>query len=197
MTRPATPQPREAQQKAAATSRNVSARGRGLLRRARRSDVAAIHALISRYAAAGLLLPRSLEEIRAHRDHFLLAAETGRLLGCVALESYGAGLAEIRSLAVEESQRGRGLGGRLLAFALEEAARRGLRRVFAVTHAPEIFEAHGFARLDRRGITEKVARDCATCPKAAGCALIGVSISLVLEGAPLRADTAPLPVFSS
>lgn len=156
-------------------------RARNGLRCARLEDVPALHALISYYAAQGLLLPRAEEEIRTKLNHFLVLRENGRLLGCLALEPYGADLAEIRSLAVEECARGRGLGARILEFALAEAARRGFARVFAVTHAPEFFEQHGFTRIPRTALEEKIERDCCGCAKQQTCTLAAVLATVLPE----------------
>jgi amino-acid N-acetyltransferase len=157
-----------------------------IARAARASDVAAIHALVSRYAAQGLLLPRAEKEIRAHLDRFLVIVEKKNLLGCVALEPYGTGLAEIRSLAVEDTARGRGIGTRLLDFAVAEARRCGCTRVFATTHAPHMFEQHRFAAVSRHAVPEKIARDCCACPKAAHCEKQALVAVLTPAPAPLR-----------
>src|SRR5699024_5544264 len=53
-------------------------------------------------------------------------------------------LAEVRTLAVHEDQRGTGLGHRLLDSLLERARRLGLRRVFCLTFEVEFFTRHGF-----------------------------------------------------
>ncbi len=143
-------------------------------RRARCDDVAGIHRLVAHYAAEGLLLPRTEDEIRAHIGRFLVLSEGDELLGCVALEPYGADLAEIRSLAVAPGIHGRGLGTRLLRVALAAARRRRIARVFAVTHAPEFFGRQGFATSTRWAVPEKLARDCRTCPKASHCDLVAV-----------------------
>ena len=68
----------------------------------------------AQYAVQGLLLPRAEEEIRRNISHFLVQEEKKRVVSCVALESYGADLAEIRSLAVQPEMRGRGAGAKLL-----------------------------------------------------------------------------------
>jgi len=154
-------------------------------RRARPSDAPAIHALIAHYAAQSVLLPRSEENIREHFTHFLVVEENRQLAGCVSLELYGSDLAEIRSLAVGPESRGRGLGFRLLEFALAEARRRRIARVFAVTHAPDFFIRHGFALSHRRAIPEKIARDCAACPKARRCRLAAVIATILPERAAL------------
>ena len=159
-------------------------------RRARPQDVAGIHRLVAHYAAEGLLLPRSEEEIRAHFARFLVLIEQEKLLGCVALEPYGAELAEIRSLAVDPEIRGRGLGTRLLRAALAAARRRKIARVFAVTHTPEFFGRQGFATSTRWAIPEKLARDCCTCPKAPTCELVAVIATVCPERVTLPVLTA-------
>ncbi len=171
-------------------------------RRASPDDVAGVHRLVAHYAAEGLLLPRSEDEIRAHIGRFLVLTERSELLGCVALEPYGTDLAEIRSLAVAPGIRGRGLGTRLLRVALAAARRRRIARVFAVTHAPvalaaarrrriarvfavthapEFFGRHGFATSTRWAVPEKLARDCRTCPKASHCDLVAVIATVCPE----------------
>ncbi|HEV2488980.1 MAG TPA: GNAT family N-acetyltransferase [Candidatus Acidoferrales bacterium] len=150
-------------------------------RRARPSDARAIHALIAHYAAQGVLLPRTEENVREQFAHFLVLEENRQLAGCVSLETYGSDLAEIRSLAVSPEIRGRGLGSRLVVFALAEARRRKIARVFAVTHAPEFFIRHGFALSHRCAIPEKIARDCSSCPKARRCRLTAVVAAVIPE----------------
>lgn len=159
-------------------------------RRARPQDVAGIHRLVAHYAAEGLLLPRSEEEIRAHVARFLVLIEQEKLLGCVALEPYGAELAEIRSLAVDPEIRGRGLGTRLLRAALAAARRRKIARVFAVTHTPEFFGRQGFTTSSRWAIPEKLARDCCTCLKAPTCELVAVIATVCPERVTLPVLTA-------
>jgi N-acetylglutamate synthase-like GNAT family acetyltransferase len=150
-------------------------------RRARAADASAIFALVSQYAVQGLLLPREEEEIRQNINHFLVQEEKKRVVSCVALESYGADLAEIRSLAVQPEMRGRGAGAKLLEFALEEARRRGIARVFAVTHAPDFFVRQGFAFTSRQAFTEKIQRDCRTCAKRRSCQLSAVVATVIPE----------------
>ena len=150
-------------------------------RKARLRDAAAIHALIADYAAEGVLLPRTEENVREHLSTFLVLEEKSKIAGCVSLENYGSDLAEIRSLAVSPEIRGRGLGGRLVEFALEEARLKKIARVFAVTHAPEFFVHHGFAASSRRALPEKIERDCRTCPKAKSCKLIAVIATVLPE----------------
>lgn len=151
------------------------------MRRARLADVAAIYALIAQYAAEGILLARTEANVREHIAQFLVCVFKHCVAGCVALESYGENLAEIRSLAVSPDLRGSGLGGKLVQFALTEARARNIVRVFAVTHAPDFFVRQGFTLSSRRALPEKIERDCNTCPKARGCRLTAVVATLAPE----------------
>ena len=171
-------------------------------RKARPADVATIHRLVAHYAAQGLLLPRTPEEILAHIERFLVLEEKtplgkNRILGCVALESYGSDLAEIRSLAVNPWIRGRGVGARLLRYVLAVAKRRRIARVFAVTHAPSFFGRQGFIATTRGALPEKIARDCRTCPKQRHCELVAVVATVCPERAALaviQPTWKPIPV---
>ena len=150
-------------------------------RRARFWDARAIFKLIAGYAEQGLLLPRAEDEIQRNISHFLVHEEKKRVVSCVALESYGADLAEIRSLAVDPELRGRRAGTKLIEFALAEARRRGIGRVFAVTHAPDFFMRQGFEPASRHALTEKIERDCRTCPKRRSCQLVAVVATVIPE----------------
>jgi amino-acid N-acetyltransferase len=150
-------------------------------RRARSSDARAIFELIAGYAEQGLLLPRAEDEIQRNISHFLVHEEKKHVVSCVALESYGADLMEIRSLAVEPELRGRRAGTKLLEFALGEARRRGVARVFSVTHAPDFFVQQGFEPTSRHALTKKIERDCRACPKRSSCQLIAVVATVIPE----------------
>ena len=176
------------------------------IRAARMEDFDSIYSLVEDYSRGGLLLPRDREEIRSHLGEFLVLVGRVRnfssekedvLLGCVAIDTYRPGLAEIRSLAVIPQARGRGLGGRLLEAAISTARRRKIARVFAVTQAVELFERHGFnvAPL-REAAPEKIARDCFTCPKAASCTLTTLVRQLTVQPdvRPITANPVAVPV---
>ena len=115
------------------------------VRRADPSDVDAIVALIDLNVASGELLPRTPEFVRLHIDHFLVAEQEGRIIGCVHLEEYAPSLAEVRSLAVAPAAQGMGVGAALTG-ALERLARvRGYTTLFAVSNSGEFFRRRGYA----------------------------------------------------
>jgi amino-acid N-acetyltransferase len=165
-------------------------------RRARISDAPAIHSLVTYYAARGFLLPRAEEEIRANISHFIVQEQNRQVVSCLSLESYGADFAEIRSIAVGPENRGQGFGARLIASALNEARRRGIARVFAVTHAPQFFERQGFAAASRQSLAEKIERDCRSCSQQRTCKLVAVIATAIPERVtmPILSESAtPVP----
>jgi len=161
------------------------------IRRARAADVEAIYQLISSSVSAGTLLPRTQEEIRRAIPDFLVAVAHGRVAGCVALERYSGALAEIRSLVVADDARGSGLGAKLLHAATKHARSRGIARLLAVTSAGELFERNGFARVPGGMPAEKIARNCAQCPKAVSCRLVALALDLT----PSLAAAGVLPIL--
>jgi len=156
------------------------------IRRARPAEAAAIHSLIAPYVEQGLLLPRTPAQILRGIREFLVAVDRGRVIGCVALESYGGALAEVRSLAVAQDARGSGIGAKLLTAAMKQARCQKIGRLLAVTRAGKFFERHGFARLRGGMPAEKIARDCSQCSRAADCRLEAFALDLAPEHAVLR-----------
>ena len=159
-------------------SKSVNLKPEIMVRPARGVDAARIADLLAPYAMAGLVLPRSEAEILHHIGNFLVAAlgrsGRGRVVGCVALRDYGAGLFEVRSLAVSTSETGGGLGSVLVQASVDEAARRGADRVFALTLRANLFKRLGFAVVETEMFPQKVWTDCKNCPKLRCCDEIAV-----------------------
>ncbi|MGD2094912.1 MAG: N-acetyltransferase [Phycisphaerales bacterium] len=143
-------------------------------RSAKISDVKAIHALISSYAERDRMLSRSITDIYENLQTFIVAEADGKLVGCCALEVVWSDLAEIKSLAVNEKNKEKGVGKMLVAAALEQAAQLGVPRVFALTLEPTFFEKNGFEIVKKETLPMKVWSDCARCPKQDHCDEIAV-----------------------
>jgi len=139
------------------------------IRPAKLQDVPAIRELINTYAELGLMLFRSLAELYENLRDFLVCEEAGQVVGCCALQIYWADLGEIKSLAVREDRRGRGIGSALVGAALAQAEDLGLPRVFVLTYEVRFFERLGFARVDRHDLPMKVWSDCVRCPRQGQC----------------------------
>jgi amino-acid N-acetyltransferase len=147
------------------------------IRKARVSDVAKIRELITFYASKNLMLPRSLQEIYEGLRDYWVCEKTGGVIGCAALHINWEDLAEVRSLAVAEKERGRGIGTRLLKRCIREAKDLGIKRLFALTYIPGFFERHGFSLCAKEDLPRKIWVECIRCPKFPDCD----EIALVLD----------------
>jgi amino-acid N-acetyltransferase len=139
------------------------------VRRAMMFDAPAICELINYHAERGRMLHRSLENIYDMLREFQVAVEDGQVAGCVAVDIFWADLAEVKSLAVAADRKGRGIGSKLLAAAVEDARTIGVQKLFALTYEKEFFASRGFQLIDRDTLPEKVWRECLACPKADAC----------------------------
>ena len=141
--------------------------------------------MINRFAAQGLMLPKSTGELaRNFREYVVLTGPDG-VVACAGLRVYSSELAEIVGLAVHEDWQGGGLGPRLVVHLVEQARRLGIKRVFAMALKARLFEELGFRTIPREWLPEKVASDCRTCARRAGCREIALSVDLDPEVAPL------------
>jgi amino-acid N-acetyltransferase len=100
--------------------------------------------------AAGLPLAGA----RDHLLHFVVAEDGGQILGCAALERYGID-ALLRSVAVDRTHRGEGVGEQLVQELVQRAAREGLRSIaLLTTSAGEWFPRFGFRSVERADLPE-------------------------------------------
>jgi amino-acid N-acetyltransferase len=151
------------------------------VRFAKIADAKAIYALINSYAERDRMLFRSMADIYENLQAFVIVEAAGSVIGCCALEIIWSDLAEIKSLAVDESQREKGVGKMLVGAALERARELGLLRVFALTLEPNFFERLGFAVVEKEALPMKVWSDCAKCSKQQDCDEIAVIISVLRD----------------
>lgn len=127
-------------------------------------EIAGIVDLFEEEVRAGRMLPRNPLEIRATLDDWLVAVDGDLPVGCVSLVFYDGDLCEVRSLAVDPTYRGRGLGLALIKAAVQLAVQRDMSRVLTLTRAIRVFDAAGFEIDDRMNYPQKVWRDCRPCP---------------------------------
>lgn len=141
------------------------------MRKAHTKDVPGIHALLMAEANKGLLLARPLSQIyHSLRDFFVLEDdENGALVGCCALAIAWEKMAEVRSLAVAEAYRRRGLGQQLVKACLEDAVGFGVTQVFTLTYQREFFDKAGFHEIAKETLPQKIWTDCINCPKFPNC----------------------------
>jgi amino-acid N-acetyltransferase len=144
------------------------------VRSAKISDAKAIYSLINEYAEQDRMLFRSMAEIYKNLQAFTVAELDGSVVGCCALEVVWSDLAEIKSLAVDESAKGKGVGKMLVTAAVQQAGQMRIEKVFALTLDPQFFEKVGFEKVDTDALPMKVWSDCARCPKQQDCDEIAV-----------------------
>jgi len=119
------------------------------LRTARSADLAAVLALLGRAHLPTAGVAESL-------SHFIVAEREGELIGVAGLEVYGAS-ALLRSVAVEDSWRGSGVGKALIDRALDQAWQAGIEDVFLLTTTAErYFPRFGFSCVSRDEVGEEV-----------------------------------------
>src|SRR5437588_7823862 len=99
-----------------------------MIRPATVHDVPRISEIINSHAELGKMLFKSYAQLYEDLRDFGIYEENGRLAGCVALTIIWADLAEVRSLAVDEGSRGRGIGRQLVQWSIQEARRLGIAR---------------------------------------------------------------------
>jgi amino-acid N-acetyltransferase len=132
-------------------------------------DVPQIHKLINDYASSGEMLARPLSELYESIRDFFVIRDSDRVVACGALHVSWSDLAEIRSVAVAEDSKGKGLGDQLVDACLKEAAELGIKTVFCFTYQPGFFKRHKFADIDKMELPRKVWTDCFRCPKFPNC----------------------------
>ena len=137
---------------------------RTLLRTAETHDARHIHALITANLVEGHLLPRSLDELTVHATRFVVATRGRKIVGCGELAPLSPQVAEVRSLAVDQSARHLGVGRMLVEELRVRARREGYDKLCAFTHAPGYFIPMGFSIVPHLWIPEKIFTDCVKCP---------------------------------
>ena len=119
---------------------------------ASREDVTAVEQLLEMndLPTAGL---------REHWETTIVARDADRIVGSAALEPYRES-ALLRSVAVEPSMHGRGLGHELIRAALEMAKARGVDAIYLLTTTADgFFKKFGFERMTRSDVPLEVRID--------------------------------------
>ena len=108
------------------------------VRTARLADAAAIVEITALYAEKGVMLERGRENIVENIRNFFVAECGGEIIGSCAISFFTRYLAEIRTLAVVDAFRRRGVGSILV----HKAA-------FVLTLAPDFFDSLGYRAVEQ------------------------------------------------
>jgi amino-acid N-acetyltransferase len=140
-------------------ARAKSSESPATVRRAVRADAPQILELVAQYATQGLMLARTLDEIAARVDNYVVATDgTKRVIACAALEEYSPSLAEVSSVAVAPSHHGKGLGTQVV-LGIERLARaRDIEELFALSLTDNFFLSLAYKATTISRYPEKIAR---------------------------------------
>ena len=125
------------------------------IRRARTSDVPEIKRLVDTYAGK-ILLEKNLVTLYESVQEFWIAEADDRVLGCGALHVLWADLGEVRTVAVDPSVKGRGIGHAIVDRLLQVARELQLQRLFVLTFETEFFGRHGFTEIEGTPVNAEV-----------------------------------------
>ena len=117
------------------------------IRSARTADIKGIRALIDTYAIGGRLLTKETVTLYESVQEFTVAIEDNEVVGCGALHVLWEDLAEVRTVAVLERLRGKGVGHQILQAIEERAGAIGVKRIFCLTFETQFFGRHGFEEI--------------------------------------------------
>jgi amino-acid N-acetyltransferase len=119
------------------------------IRRARTTDVPAVRRLLDGYVRGGILLDKATVTLYEDIQEFWVAErdQGPTVVGCGALHVMWQDLAEVRTLAVDPAQQGKGIGHLVLEKLLHTAGWLGVRRIFCLTFEVNFFAKHGFVEI--------------------------------------------------
>jgi len=132
-----------------------------VVRRARTSDVPAIKRLVDTYAGK-ILLEKNLVTLYEAVQEFWVAehptapGDPDKIVGCGALHVFWSDLGEIRTVAVDPTVTGHGIGHAIVGRLLEVARELQLGKIFVLTFETEFFGRHGFTEIEGTPVTAEV-----------------------------------------
>jgi len=127
-------------------------------------DIPKMQELVKSEVENGVILFRDEDDMANTIRSYMLAKMDGELAGFAALHIYSPKLAEIRSLVIKDSYRGKGLGKALLGALESEGKKLGVSQILTLTYQKEFFEKSGFVEIPKENIPEhKIWADCIKC----------------------------------
>lgn len=115
-----------------------------LVRPAVEDDADDVLEFLQKFVVAQRILPRALDELTLLMPTGYVAEHNKQVVGFAALEIYSKKLAEVRSLCVEPTYQGMGIGKRLTRACVDLATSRNIFEVMVITSSEEFFRSCGF-----------------------------------------------------
>ncbi len=126
------------------------------IRSAKSTDVKGIRKLIDTYAPQRRLLSKETVTLYESVQEFTVAIDNDEVVGCGALHVLWEDLAEVRTVAVAENYRGKGIGHQILEAIIVRARQIGVKRIFCLTFETEFFGRHGFEEIQGTPVDPEV-----------------------------------------
>ena len=127
-----------------------------IVRAARTSDIRAIRSIIDTYVLGRRLLAKETVTLYESVQEFMIAEYAGEVVGCGALHVLWEDLAEVRTVAVLESMRGKGVGNAIIQNIIEKARFLGVARIFCLTFETDFFGRNGFNVIEGTPVEPEV-----------------------------------------
>jgi amino-acid N-acetyltransferase len=103
------------------------------IRAAEHADIPEIMRIMRPFVKEDVLIPRSREDLEARIGDYALYEVDGTLHACGALHLFPDGSAEIAGIAVDKMYSSYGIGKKLVAYLIDRAAARGVKKLFLLT----------------------------------------------------------------
>ena len=110
-------------------------------------DVRSIAEVAAPYTANRVLISKDLIAYFEDVQEFLVAVDGDQLVGCGALHVFWDDIAEVRTIAVRDDYKKRGVGSRIVSALIQRARDLGLTRVFCLTFEVDFFAQFGFKEI--------------------------------------------------
>ncbi len=127
-----------------------------IVRPARTSDIKAIRSIIDAYVLGRRLLAKETVTLYETVQEFTIAEYEGEIVGCGALHVLWEDLAEVRTVAVLESMRGKGVGNAIIQNIVDRAHTLGVARIFCLTFETDFFGRNGFKVIEGTPVEPEV-----------------------------------------
>ncbi len=118
-----------------------------VVRPAKTSDVKGIRKLIDTYAPQRRILSKETVTLYESVQEFVVAVDGDEVVGCGALHVLWEDVAEVRTVAVNENLRGKGVGHQILEILIARAEAVGVKKLFCLTFETDFFGRHGFTEI--------------------------------------------------
>ena len=115
------------------------------IRSCKHKDIADIIRITTPLVEKKILVKREITAIENDLSEYVVYEVDGTIHGCGALKKYENTMAEIYSIAVDDSYASNGTGGRIISYLIKKALKEDIQTLFLLTtQTTDWFQEHGF-----------------------------------------------------